>query len=317
MEQATRVARGKRKLPLVPVLVALIFIVGAGVFLFPTVSNYFAEKNCSRISDEYESAVYKLNEDILVREKQRATEYNEALLGDPVRDPFLEGSGMALPPDYLDVLNVSGAMATIEIPKIQVKLPIYHGTSKAVLDAGVGHVQQTALPIGGVGSHSVLTAHTGHSRAMLFTDLDKLVLGDIFIIYVLTETLYYEVDDITVIVPDEISMLEPIEGKDCITLVTCTPYGVNSHRLLVRGVRTQGGAAPQETGVQTGMRLKDKLRPYIPLAVVPLLVLLMAAVYFLDDFLRKAKKRKLLAASAPDDNEDEAAPAEVTYCRVF
>jgi len=288
--------------------VALTFFLGACVFLYPTVSNYFAQKNSSRVSDEYTTAVTLYDQEMLARERQKAIEYNEALLGDPVRDPFLEGSGMALPMNYLEVLNVGGTMCTIEIPKIQVKLPVSHGTSRAVLESGVGHVQETALPVGGQGCHSVLTAHTGHASAKLFTDLINLKRGDMFVIYVLSDILYYMVDDVSVIEPEEISMLEPIAGLDCVTLVTCTPYGVNSHRLLVRGVRTEYTPQAQRL-LQPEITLYDRLKPYLPIIVVALFFALLLAILLIDTKARKIR-RPLLAAAPRDEKEQNEKPPE-------
>ncbi|MCL2432996.1 MAG: class C sortase [Clostridia bacterium] len=231
--------KAKKKFPLIPVIVALMFLGGALVFLYPTISNYLASINSSRISNDYMEAAALLDAKAIAWEKQKAIEYNEALLGDPVRDPFVDGSGMALPQNYLDVLNIDGIMCTVEVPKVHIKLPVLHGTSKEVLDTAVGHIRQSAVPIGGIGNHPLLTGHTGLSNVKLFTDLVKVEKDDIFIIRVLQDTLYYKVDEISIILPDEISKLEPIKDKDCVTLITCTPYAVNSHRLLVRGVRAE------------------------------------------------------------------------------
>ena len=171
----------------------------------------------------------------------RAREYNENLAGDPVHDPFVVGSGYALPTNYTSVLNISddGVMASVEIPKIGVNLPIYHGTSEETLTKGVGHIQSTSLPIGGKSTHSVLTGHTGLPSAELFTKLDLLKENDIFYIHVLDEILTYKVYEIKVILPDEIDELRVVNDDDLLTLVTCTPYGINSHRLLVKARRTE------------------------------------------------------------------------------
>lgn len=223
-------------------IIALIFILGgSGIFLYPNVSNYLAEKNQVEAIRKYDEMVVKIDEKDLEEEKQKARTYNENLSGEPVHDPFLEGSGYALPENYKEVLNISedGIMAYIEIPKISVYLPIYHGTSSEVLEKGVGHVQSTSVPIGGESTHSVLTGHTGLPSAELFTRLDELVVGDIFFIHVLDEFLTYKVYETKVILPNEIDELQITSEKDYITLVTCTPYGVNSHRLLVKAERTE------------------------------------------------------------------------------
>ena len=223
-------------------IIAIIFIiVGTGIFLYPSISNYFAEKNHVEAIRNYDKMVVKIGEDSLKKEKEKAQTYNENLSGDPVHDPFVLGSGYALPENYKEVLNISGdgIMGYIQIPKISVDLPIYHGTSEEVLEKGVGHIQNTSVPIGGNSTHSVLTGHTGLPNAELFTRLDELVVGDIFYIHVLNDILTYKVYEIKVVLPDKIDELRITSGEDLVTLVTCTPYGVNSHRLLVKAKRVE------------------------------------------------------------------------------
>lgn len=223
-------------------IIAIIFIiVGTGIFLYPSISNYFAEKNHVEAIRNYDKMVIKIGEDSLKKEKEKAQTYNENLSGDPVHDPFVLGSGYALPENYKEVLNISGdgIMGYIQIPKISVDLPIYHGTSEEVLEKGVGHIQNTSVPIGGNSTHSVLTGHTGLPNAELFTRLDELVVGDIFYIHILNDILTYKVYEIKVVLPDNISELQITNGNDFVTLVTCTPYGVNSHRLLVKAKRVE------------------------------------------------------------------------------
>lgn len=223
-------------------IIAIIFIiVGTGIFLYPSISNYFAEKNHVEAIRNYDKMVVKIGEDSLKKEKEKAQTYNENLSGDPVHDPFVLGSGYALPENYKEVLNLSedGIMGYIQIPKISVDLPIYHGTSEEVLEKGVGHIQNTSVPIGGNSTHSVLTGHTGLPNAELFTRLDELVVGDIFYIHVLNDILTYKVYEIKVVLPDNIDELRITSGEDLVTLVTCTPYGVNSHRLLVKAKRVE------------------------------------------------------------------------------
>ena len=280
----------KRKLPIMPIAIILMFLAGAGVFLYPTISNYFAEKNSSQKSDEYKSTVAQFDKEMVSREKQKAIEYNEALAGDPVRDPFIEGSGMALPVNYLEVMNINGIICTIEIPKINVKLPVLHGTSKEVLDKAVGHVRQTAFPIGGLGNHTVLTGHTGLSHAKLFTDLIKLEIDDIFMINVLQETLFYKIDDISVIIPEDIEKLEPIEDEDHVTLVTCTPYGVNSHRLLVRGIRTAETGEEFIESSKEVYTIWDKIGEYKTIIIVLSLLLLFIIIIII--YIIKSRKDK-------------------------
>ena len=223
-------------------IISIIFIIlGAGIFLYPSISNYLAEKNHIDIIRNYDDLIVKIDEEKINEEKEKAKIYNENLSGDPVHDPFVIGSGYALPENYKEVLNVGddGVMGYVEIPKISVYLPIYHGTSDDVLEKGVGHIQNTSVPIGGKSAHSVLTGHTGLPNAELFTRLDELGIGDIFYIHVLDDVLTYKVFETKVILPDKIDELQILNGKDYITLVTCTPYGVNSHRLLVKAERVE------------------------------------------------------------------------------
>lgn len=223
---------------LVPMMV---FLIGAGIFLYPLVSNAIAESQQDHTIREYKIAVDETDQEKIDAEWAKAEEYNENLAGDPVHDPFVLGSGYVLPDNYEEVLNVNGdgVMGYIEIPKIDVYLPIYHGTSEEVLAKGAGHIEASALPIGGKYRHSVISAHRGLPSAELFTRLDELEEGDQFYIHVLDQTLAYEVDQISVIEPEDLSELSAYEDHDYVTLLTCTPYGVNTHRLLVRGERTE------------------------------------------------------------------------------
>ncbi len=223
-------------------IISIIFIIlGVGIFLYPSISNYLAEKNHIDIIRNYDDLIVKIDEEKINDEKEKAKIYNENLSGDPVHDPFVIGSGYALPENYKEVLNVGddGVMGYVDIPKISVYLPIYHGTSDEVLEKGVGHIQNTSVPIGGKSTHSVLTGHTGLPNAELFTRLDELGIGDIFYIHVLDDVLTYKVFETKVILPDKIDELQILNGKDYVTLVTCTPYGVNSHRLLVKAERVE------------------------------------------------------------------------------
>jgi sortase A len=201
------------------------------------VANYIAERNGSQAIAVYDETLADLDPDALAAAREAAEVYNQTLTGQPVHDPFIAGTGMALTDDYWQALGVSGIMGYIEIPKLGLRLPIYHGTSEAVLLKGIGHLEGTTLPIGGLSRHSVLTGHTGLSSAKLFTDLVELQVGDQFYLHVLGETLAYAVDKVEVVEPSQVLKLGRVEGKDYVTLLTCTPYGINSHRLLVRGER--------------------------------------------------------------------------------
>lgn len=217
----------------------MILFVGVGVLVYPTISNYLAEKNGSYALDTYEKEIKKQNKSKLLNEWKKAKIFNENLAGNPVHDPFVEGSGYAIQGNYFEVLNVNDTMGKLEIPKIKVELPIYHGTKPETLKKGIGHLEGSSLPTGGKSTHSVLTGHTGLSGAKMLTDLTELKKGDLFYLTILDKTLAYRVDNIQIVEPEKVEALKLIKGEDHCTLLTCTPYGVNSHRLLVRGIRTK------------------------------------------------------------------------------
>lgn len=230
----------KRKLSII--FIILIFLAGLGIMLYPIISNAYIEYKQKNIINEYNEVVENIDDNTKEEELEHARDYNKLLIGNAiVTDPFdpeaqkrLEKSS-----DYFNILNLDerGLMGYIVIPKISVKLPIYHGTSEDILQKGVGHLQNTSFPVGGESTHAVLSGHTGLSSAKLFTDLDKLEEGELFFIEVLGEKLAYKIDQIKIVEPSETSDLVIKSGEDYVTLVTCTPYGINSHRLLVRGTR--------------------------------------------------------------------------------
>lgn len=207
----------------------LIFLFGLSILLYPVVSHVLAHFTQTRVISTYEEAVSQLSAEEKTEEIKKANEYNSNLVTQETE--VIEGVS------YVDLLNVGEIMAYLKIPKISVNLPIYHGTSDAVLQRGIGHMEKSSLPVGGDSTHSVLTGHTGLPQASLLTDLTKVEIGDEFYIHLFDEVLAYQVDQIKVVLPEETSDLQIIEGEDYVTLITCTPYGVNSHRLLVRGTR--------------------------------------------------------------------------------
>ena len=224
------------------VFLVLIFLVGFCILAYPTVSNFINERHQSTAIINYDTEMVQLKEEQKAHDLQEAREYNEALL--EVSDPLNNKDKI---PGYNDILNydVNGLMGYITIPAIDVKLPIYHGTGKNVLDIGVGHIQGSSFPIGGESTHAVLSGHTGLPGSKLFTDLSKVKEGDKFQIKVLDNLITYEVDQIKVVLPNESQDLVIVEGEDYCTLTTCTPYGINSHRLLVRGHRVPNEAPMQ------------------------------------------------------------------------
>ncbi len=240
--------RLKKILP--EIIIGLIFLVGVCVLLYPTVAEWWNGRVQSRAVAVYNEAVADMPEEDYSRYYDEARAYNEAL--------YRRGSSAALAdPDlvegYEDTLKLDGTdvMGYITIDKIDVNLPIYHGTSDSVLAAGAGHLEGSSLPVGGESTHCVLSGHRGLPSARLFTDLDKLEVGDTFELHVLGDTLAYEIDQIVTVLPTEIEELYIHEGEDLCTLMTCTPYGINTHRLLLRGHRIPYGPEEEEQH-QTG-----------------------------------------------------------------
>ena len=263
----------------------LITIVGVGLLSYPRISHYLAELNGSRAIQVYSEAVSQFSEEELEDALDEAKLYNENLTGTPVHDPFIEGTGMAMPEDYFRVLNVDSVMGYLEIPKIGVYLPIYHGTSEEVLVKGVGHLEGSTLPVGGEDRHCVLTGHTGLIHARLFTDLIELEEGDMFYLHVLGETLAYKVDLIKVVEPQVSDDLKRTgKGDDFCTLLTCTPYGINSHRLLVRAARTE--YIPEVyTAIETNS--KSTIDALVTAAALVTIVVMEAIIFAVLFVLRK------------------------------
>lgn len=264
----------------------LIFVCGLGLLLYPTISNIINERNQSRVITRYEENMEELAGEDREMVWRNAYIYNSKL---PERLSTNEITNTQESELYQDTLNPSGngVMGVLNIDKINVNLPIYHGTSESVLQVAVGHLPVTSLPIGGESTHAVLSAHTGLPSAKLFTDLDQLEVGDMFTITVMDNIFVYQVDQILVVTPDDGKELRIFEGEDYVTLVTCTPYGINSHRLLVRGTRIQLEEA-EEMGlfVETDAVFMDKTF-LIPFAVVPVVV-----IYFFWVAVRTSGKRK-------------------------
>ena len=215
----------------------IIFITGLGIASYPFISNMVAQRHASQVVKDYETNVEEMDEEKIDAMKEAAKKYNEQLSNVVSVDDENENNEQR--ESYADLLNIGESLGYITIPKIDVNLPIYNGTSQDVLSKGVGHMEQSSYPLGGESTHCVLTGHRGLPSAVLFTDLDKLEIGDEFYLHVLDEILAYKVDQIKVVEPNESGDLEIIDGKDYCTLVTCTPYAINSHRLLVRGERTE------------------------------------------------------------------------------
>ena len=258
------------------IILVLVMIIGLSLLLYPTVSDWWNSRVQSYAMSNYIQSVSVLDNDQYEELWNRAKEYNATLL-DRTNQYRLEESQLPL---YEQLLNVdgSGIMGYVEIPCINVSLPVYHGTSDAVLQIAIGHLDWTSLPTGGESTHCVVSGHRGLPSAKLFTDLDKMKTGDLFMLHVLDETLTYEVDQIRIVYPDETEDLLIQEGEDLCTLFTCTPYGINTHRLLVRGHRVDSLEMAEEVRVSADAVIIEKLvvAPFVlaPILLVMFIILL-------------------------------------------
>ena len=301
----------KKHLP--NLLLALVLLAGLALLLYPSVSNYINTRHQSHAVSTYEAQISTLSEEDYAPLLEAAEAYNEALVDN--EDRFLQTDEDAA--QYNALLNPTGngIIGYVEIDEIAVKLPIYHGTDDSVLQVGAGHIEGTSLPIGGAGTHCGISGHRGLPSAMLFTDLDKLKLGDVFTIHTLDLVLTYQVDQILVVEPSNVDALAIEPGKDYCTLVTCTPYGINSHRLMVRGVRIETVVLPAEptAAAETPEQLPDPMALALVLGILFLLAL--ALVVYLHS-KRKARREERKQADSyymrrlQMDNPNWSAPKE-------
>lgn len=274
----------------------LIFVIGLSLLLYPSVSNYWNSIYQSRAIKTYVSAVENLGNEEYEAMLASAADYNTRLRQSSV--------GLNLPTgwqqDYDSQLKLGedGLMGYIRIDKIDLELPIYHGTSEAVLRSGVGHLDGTSLPVGGESTHCVLSGHRGLPSAVLFSNLDQIEAGDTFVLHILDETLTYEVEDIAIVLPEETEQLQIVEGQDLCTLVTCTPYGVNTHRLLVRGHRVANAE-------QKNIRVSTEASQIDPVLVAPVIAAPMLLVLLLWLLLHTKKPKKSDAAAAAEQGGTE------------
>lgn len=250
-----------------------VFLVGLSLLLYPTVSEWWNSMHQSRAITSYAESVASMDDEAYDELLAEARAYNETLVGKPDRFNMTDEEKEDLE-HYLTV-DASGVIGYIDIDKIDCHLPIYHGTDPSVLQVGVGHLEGSSLPVGGPSTHTVISGHRGLPSAKLLTDLDQLEIGDTFVLTVLDETMTYEVDQIRIVEPTELSDLAIEEGQDLCTLVTCTPYGINTHRLLVRGHRVEN-ASPTVRVSADAMQVEPIL--VAPIVAVPLLALLLAGV---------------------------------------
>lgn len=271
------------------IFLVLILLLGVGVLLYPTVSDYWNSFHQSRAIASYIDQLENVAPEDYEREWERAREYNRVLPTKPNRFRFTEEDYA----EYESLLNLtdSGIMGYIEIPKINCSLPIYHGTDEAVLQIAIGHFEGTSLPTGDIGTHAVLSGHRGLPSAKLFTDLDQMEEGDLFVIRVLDEIMTYQVDQILIVLPEELDALAIDPEKDYCTLETCTPYGINSHRLLVRGHRTEN--QEMETIIKV-VADATQIKPVLVAPILALPMLLVLLIWMMISTNKQQARRRLM-----------------------
>lgn len=283
-------SKKKNKITINDIIRLIVLLVAFSVLLYPTLSSYLNEKNSSKVVSYYDEESIKLSETEKEQMLEDARAYNQEMLGNiDLIDSFSQ-ENTEIDERYQSLLNPDGTgmMGYIRIPKINIELPIYHGTSEAVLQAGVGHFWGTSLPVGGESTHTVLTGHRGLPTKTLFTNIDKLEEGDIFYIKVLDETLAYQIDQILTVLPEETDALAIESGKDYATLVTCTPYAINTHRLLVRGYRIPYEEATEQ---ESDVDVKPELSFTAKVLIVTIIVIFIGLTVMYS--MRDRKRRKI------------------------
>lgn len=280
-------AQSKKSSSASTIILVAIFFVGLSVMLYPTISDFWNEKRQSQAIINYDDLIVDLQPEDYSEHFSKADSYNQKIKD--MQFPFLNHKDITN--EYSNVLNINGdgMMGYITIEKIKIQLPLYHGTSDKVLNSAVGHIEGSSLPIGGKSTHAVLSAHRGLPSAKLFTNLDKLETGDIFTIRILDRTITYQVDQIIIVLPHETNELSIVPEKDYCTLVTCTPYGINTHRMLVRGSRIENIEDDKVINVITEAYQIDPLI-VTPAVAAPMLGLLLA--YLIIKSSKEKKKRK-------------------------
>lgn len=268
------------------IVVAIILIAGVGLLAYPTIADYVNELHSSKAIGSYVEKTKDLSKEEKENLLEEAREYNKSLV-DKINRYYLNEEEKKR---YNHILNITktGIMAYIEIPKLNVYMPVYHGTDEGVLQIAAGHLPGSSFPVGGESTHSLISGHSGLPSAKLFTDIDKLQEGDLFFVHVFDEVLAYRVNQIKVVLPDDVETLEIEKGEDYVTLITCTPYGVNSHRLLVRGERT----AYKEPESKIEDRIEKNNRKYTMLSAGVILALISTG-FLISVFLIKRRRRKL------------------------
>lgn len=283
---------------IVSLILLISFFVGLCVLLYPALSQYWNSKVQSQVVASYEKMLAESGDKDFTPYFEQAEDYNQRL--SETSNPMVNYGSVS---GYRDALNVmgNGMIGSITIDKLGVELPIYHGTGIEVLSSAVGHLEGTSLPIGGYGRHAVLSAHRGLPNARLFTDLDKMEIGDVFVIKILNERFTYQVDQIKVVKPSQSEDLQTVRGEDYCTLLTCTPYGINTHRLLVRGKRIENSAEKVNIYVNSEAYLVDRTI-VSPIVALPILFALTLYVFF-----KPAKKKPSALANVEKNNVGKTA----------
>ena len=302
-ESVSTQAPDKKKTPLkwrlLTIAPPILLLAGILVLLYPVFATQYNNQRQERIASEFSAVAEQAGPDAVAESLRRADEYNLKASESPILDPWLDAQrpGTAQYQDYLSQLNLNDVMATIKIPSIDVNLPIYHGTDTATLDKGIGHLFGTALPVGGESTHTVLTGHTGLGNATMFDQLTSVKMGDYFYIETAGRHLKYQVTDIRVVLPHETESLNKVEGKDLATLITCTPYGVNTHRLLVTGERVpmDEAAVAAEAAQVKGSVMKPWMIAVLASVAV---ILAVAGILWLRSRKRKDEEPQALEGAA-------------------
>ena len=297
-ERDQRIRKAQRRRRLFTILPPVLLVLGILVLLYPVIATYQNNLEQQRIAKAFSAEQTNLGPDVLKDELARADEYNRQAAEAPILDPWLESQRPNTPQysNYLSRLDVNPVMATVKVPSADISLPIYHGTETSTLEKGVGHLFGTALPVGGEGTHTVLTGHSGLGSATMFDHLNRVKVGDVFYIEVLGRHLKYKVTDIRTVLPNETESLNKVAGKDLATLITCTPYGINTHRLLVTGERVP--MDDQQVAAESAKVEPAVVQTWMIAVVVGIIAVLIATAV-LWGFARKNRKKR----------EDEAAAA--------
>lgn len=282
-------------------ILIIVFLAGLSLLLYPTVSNWWNSSHQTQAIVDYSIKVDDINRQTYEKMLEEAFLYNKKVSSAGNRFIIDEEEKE----EYNKILNIdgNGMIGYIDIPSLHISLPVYHGTSDTVLSVGVGHLEGSALPVGGEGTHCILSGHRGLPSSKLFTDIDKMVVGDCFVIRVLNETFTYEVDQIRIVLPDEIHDLDVAPGQDYCTLVTCTPYGINTHRLLIRGHRTENLQGLDDIRITSDAL---QIEPVIiaPIIAVPILILLFILILIKSaiDKRKKLEKEIIMNELTSSDN---------------